>query len=126
MYYDSKIIFACSLQKEADKYLNRFNSIINQHFSLLNPEIKEKSNYKIKFKNNSIIEILKPKDREDVVRGKRAEFDHWCFECETLFDEDVINETVKSFMIFDDVRTKHKPILYCSSEIDKKITGDSV
>lgn len=121
-----KIIFACSLQKEADKCLNRFNSIINQHFSLLNPEIKEKSNYKIKFKNASIIEILEPKDREDVVRGRWAEFVHWYFDYETLFDEDVINEAVKPFMIFAETRTKRKPILHCSSEIDKKIKGDPV
>lgn len=116
MYCDSKIVFACSSQEAADKCFSRFNSIINQKSNILSPEIKEKSKTKIKFKNGSIIEIIIPTKREEVIRGKRASKNHWIFdwECNGI-DDATIEEALKPF-ISDNITIKTgNELLYCSS-----------
>lgn len=105
LYHNSKIIFACPSQEEADICFSRFNSIINQSSNILNPEIEEKSNTEIKFKNGSAIEIIAPKKREKVVRGKRVSLEHWVFdwECNGI-DNETLDEILKPF---------------CKSEVNK-------
>lgn len=99
MYHDSKITFSCPSREKADICFSRITSVINQNSNILNPEIEEKSNAEIKFKNGSVIEIIAPKKREEVIRGKRASIDHWWFDWEgSGIDNETLDKVLKPFV----------------------------
>lgn len=116
LYHDSKIVFVCPSQEKADICFNRFNSIINQSSNILNPEIEEKSNAEIKFKNGSTIEIITPKKREEVIRGKRSSINHWWFDWEgSGIDNETLDNVLNPFASDSPIVKKDQKLLYCSS-----------
>jgi hypothetical protein len=56
------------------------------------------TNKKITFQNGSVIEILKPNENNKNIRGKRANIEHWIYDCDFMCDKETLDEVLDGFI----------------------------
>ena len=73
LYPSTRIVLVCKDEKESEKYINDFRTLINEH-KIIQPEIKEVcSDEYIAFQNGSFINLIKRKEvnNEQPIRSQR-------------------------------------------------------
>jgi hypothetical protein len=69
-----------------------------EQYDILIPEIEDGYDNEIRFKNGSYIKVIKPEEKSETVRGKRASFGHWMFDFEgCMLSKEQIDEVLKPF-----------------------------
>lgn len=97
LYQGSSIVIACSTDKDARRNMLKLQHTVEQQ-NILQSEIKTMTDKAILFKNGSKVVVLKPEEKSEHVRGKRAEFAHWLYDFEAMpIDDEELDEVLKPF-----------------------------
>src|SRR5574344_1122835 len=95
LYPQTSIIVACKDDKESRRAMKELQLFVEQ-YDILKPEIEGGQDNEIRFKNGSYIKVIKPEEKSETVRGKRASFDHWMFDFEgCMLSKEQIDEVLK-------------------------------
>lgn len=101
LYPQSQICLICKDENEAEKCMDDFKRIIDNH-KILKPEINENaSDTKILFKNGSYINVLKKRevDNNKPTRGKRADImPDWLMQDGYMISQEMIDEVLQPFV----------------------------